>query len=380
MVAQTLQVPNLPVFKELLDKYPSLTAKMVDDVNDIGEDRCSVYESTVVATLAGSEDTSELRSTKLQAAAVNALLGTAMGKFLHPQTADYLQSLDSHKPTTPSQKPTKPSPKPATLSSPDPFTEISNAPPAPRASSSKKPPASANAATTSNAAIKQKSMKPRVTVSTGDVEITQFLTKSMVDDLARARADKRKVRAEVTASNKAASSTSNVAKKGKRISKKTASKGTMGAQANQEEKDDSGANQEEKDAQEEHQNIVNNCVASLIREREEEETISPNLEGSDDGALIVKKVLVARLYNGKQEFLVHWEGYSAKVGDLTWEPGADLAQFNGGKAAKSCMWIGQRRRIICGHQSLVCPHWTIVRPLLKRRITGQPHSCYVSCA
>ena len=334
MVAQTLQVPNLPVFKELLDKYPSLTAKMVDDVNDIGEDRCSVYESTVVATLAGSEDTSELRSTKLQAAAVNALLGTAMGKLLHPQTADYLQSLDSHKPTTPSQKPTKPSPKPATLSSPDPFTEISNAPPAPRASSSKKPPASANAATTSNAAIKQKSMKPRVTVSTGDVEITQFLTKSMVDDLARARADKRKVRAEVTASNKAASSTSNVAKKGKRISKKTASKGTMGAQANQEEKDDSGANQEEKDAQEEHQNIVNNCVASLIREREEEETISPNLEGSDDGALIVKKVLVARLYNGKQEFLVHWEGYSAKVGDLTWEPGADLAQFNGGKAAK----------------------------------------------
>jgi hypothetical protein len=345
MVAQTLQVPNLPVFKELLDKYPSLTAKMVDDVNDIGEDRCSVYESTVVATLAGSEDTSELRSTKLQAAAVNALLGTAMGKLLHPaQTADYLQSLDSHKPTTPSHKPTKPSPKPATLSSPDPFTEISNAPPAPRASSSKKPPASANAATTSNAAIKQKSMKPRVTVSTGDVEITQFLTKSMVDDLARARADKRKVRAEVTASNKAASSTSNVAKKGKRISKKTASKGTMGAQANQEEKDDSGANQEEKDdsganqeekdAQEEHQNIVNNCVASLIREREEEETISPNLEGSDDGALIVKKVLVARLYNGKQEFLVHWEGYSAKVGDLTWEPGADLAQFNGGKAAK----------------------------------------------
>ena len=40
----------------------------------------------------------------------------------------------------------------------------------------------------------------------------------------------------------------------------------------------------------------------------------------DEDAHVPKQVLVARMYKGKQEFLVHWEGWSVKLKDLTWEP------------------------------------------------------------
>lgn len=78
-------------------------------------------------------------------------------------------------------------------------------------------------------------------------------------------------------------------------------------------------------------------------------------EEADDG-YVVERILVARTYYGKMQFLTKWVGHGLKLADLTWSSGDELAAHEGGKKA-----FFHYRKVTCKQQGHKWPPKTGVK-------------------
>ena len=462
---KSLEVPNTPAFSPLLEQYPDKVPNLVESIDDIGSYKRSIYMTTIKATLTSGEPVnttvaqaltfalisvhnyllcldyctqlsspaslpllrctgvdakgSENRSTAMHVAALQAMLGTEVGKLLDQDCVDFLESSFS-KEAPPQQKKTGKNTKPKPTVTAEEQTEEEHTEeeqtPGPctqsQPSRAKGTPASAAAAISVSGdknplALKAGIMKPRCRVEGGDQEITTFLTKSLVSAISGPVIDVTETNTHSDGTAKAAPSGDAENKglpKNKRKSKcnpVAISKVTVGKklwhvewkevkvlevmrgsnvvdcakvevcstketkltpiERNFYQRDPQGAEATGKDkpvkrakivkkGEEQRKHCETEATMSSIGEESgvrstNDEAVAGNdtaenaqggndNDGSDGNDFLPFKVLVARMYSGKQEYLVQWADYSAKLKDLTWEKVGVMNSTKEGKAAK----------------------------------------------
>ena len=372
---KSLEVPNSPEFSEILDMFPDKATQVVDSVDTIGVYKRTIYENTVRATLVSADNAkgSEARATKVHMAALQAMLGTELGKLLDQECVDLLSSMSLDKVAT--SKPTEgasvtdDTPGPTTTKQGKSLSGRSKGTPASAAAA--KPTTSHSEVTSNEEQLKRNeeqhnervfkavasmiaekqsttgTMVPRCRVEGGDSKITAFLTKSLVASITPKTAPVAKVAEHGGDGGGTAElgegSTSTSKPNGKRTKSSGGDKDkppskrkkkSKASDKHDEEKDRAASESADKDRPE-SESADKDRSESESADKDRSESESAGKDGSDnDDDWKPGKVLVARTYNGKQQFLVHWKDCSAKLKDLTWEHVDVMNATKEGKAAK----------------------------------------------